>query len=168
MKTIKLFSILILFSTLLFAQKREFRASWVTSISNLDWPSSRSLTVAQQKAELINILDELKALNMNAVLLQVRPEGDALYNSSIEPWSYWLTGTQGTSPSPLYDPLEFAIEEAHARGIELHAWLNPFRAEANIGSYTLHSSHVVYQHPEWILTFNSIDQKLIDPGKAFS
>ncbi len=174
MKTIKI-TIVLLFITLtllllssaeLFAQKREFRGSWVSSVSNLDWPSSRNLTVAEQKAELISILDELQTLNMNAVLLQVRPEADALYNSSLEPWSYWLTGTQGTAPSPLYDPLQYAIEEAHKRGIELHAWLNPFRAEANIGSYTLHSSHVVNQHPTWILTFNSIGLKLLDPGKA--
>lgn len=166
MKTIKLFLIIILFSNIFFAQKREFRGSWVSTVSNLDWPSSRLLTVDNQKAELIAILDELEQLNMNAVLLQVRPECDAFYNSSIEPWSYWLTGTQGTAPSPTYDPLAFAVDEAHKRGIELYAWLNPFRAVANIGNYTQHSSHVTNQHPEWILTFNSIDQKLLDPGKA--
>lgn len=103
---------------------------------------------------------------MNAVLLQIRPECDAFYNSSIEPWSYWLTGTQGTAPTPTYDPLMFAIDEAHKRGIELYAWLNPFRAIANVGNYVQHSSHITNQHPEWILTFNSINQKLLDPGKA--
>ncbi len=158
--------LLLLLITSAFAQKREFRGSWAASVFNLDWPSSRNLTPTQQRAELITILDKLQSLNMNALLLQVRPASDALYNSSIEPWSYWLTGTQGTAPNPLYDPLQFAVDEAHARGIELYAWINPFRAEANIGNYTLHSSHVVNQHPDWILTFNSINLRTLDPGKA--
>lgn len=165
--TLSLFIILILFcNSVQHAQKREFRASWTASISNLDWPSARNLTVTQQKNELIAILDKLQSLNINAVFLQIRPEADALYSSSIEPWSYWLTGAQGTAPSPLYDPLQYAIDEAHSRGIELHAWLNPFRAVSTIGQYTLAAGHVTNLHPDWILTFTAINQKMLDPGKS--
>ncbi|MBP1655095.1 MAG: hypothetical protein H6Q28_1651, partial [Bacteroidetes bacterium] len=99
-----------------------------------------------------------------AVLLQIRSECDAVYPSSLEPWSYWLTGEQGVAPSPYYDPLEFAIAAAHARGMELHAWLNPYRAERAIGSYTLSSSHVVKSQPGWILTFPAVGLNLLDPG----
>ncbi|KAA3616957.1 MAG: hypothetical protein D8M58_04835 [Calditrichaeota bacterium] len=107
---------------------QEFRAAWVATVANIDWPTKPGLSTEQQKKEAIAILDTLSALNMNAVVLQVRPQCDALYASPLEPWSYYLTGEQGTKPSPYYDPLEFWIEEAHSRGIELHAWFNPYRA----------------------------------------
>ncbi|MEN7550800.1 family 10 glycosylhydrolase [Rapidithrix thailandica] len=145
--------------------KREFRAAWIATVSNLDWPSSRNLTVAQQKESLIHILDSLKALNLNAVLFQVRTECDALYRSNLEPWSYYLTGEQGKAPEdPNYDPLSFATEEAHKRGIELHAWLNPYRAAANTAGYAMDESHVTNQHPEWILEFPGIKKKILNPG----
>lgn len=104
---------------------REFRAAWVATVYNLDWPSRAGLPAAQQKAELLNIINQASRLRMNAILLQVRPNADALYRSSIEPWSVWLSGA-GVNPG--YDPLAFAIAEAHRRGIEVHAWFNPFRA----------------------------------------
>ncbi len=140
--------------------KRELRGSWVSSVSNIDWPSSRTLTTAQQQAELIKILDSLQATNINTVFLQVRPEADALYASTIEPWSYWLTNAQGTAPNPLWDPLQFAIDAAHARGMELHAWLNPFRAKQS--TPTLAANHVVNQHPDW--TFVSGTITMLNPG----
>ncbi len=108
---------------------REFRAAWIASVYNLDWPSSKGLSSGAQQSELRAILDKVASLKMNAVVFQVRPMCDALYQSSIEPWSPWLTGTMGKSPG--YDPLSFCIKEAHARGIEVHAWFNPFRALCN-------------------------------------
>jgi uncharacterized lipoprotein YddW (UPF0748 family) len=107
---------------------REFRAAWVASVSNIDWPSRPGLTSWQQKAELLAMLDRAAELRLNAIVLHVRTAADALYESPYEPWSEYLTGQQGLAPEPAYDPLRFAVEEAHARGIELHAWFNPFRA----------------------------------------
>ena len=106
---------------------QELRGLWIATVNNGDWPSRRDLTVEQQKQELTAIFDRAAALHLNAVFLQVRPMADALYPSSIEPWSEFLTGTPGKAPEPLYDPLAFAVVEAHARGLELHAWFNPFR-----------------------------------------
>ena len=111
------------------ALAREFRGAWIATIYNLDWPSSPGLSAAGQQAEMRNLLDKLAALKMNAVMFQVRSQCDAVYSSSIEPWSSSLTGAMGRSPG--YDPLSFCIREAHARGIEVHAWFNPFRALSN-------------------------------------
>lgn len=108
------------------APMREFRAMWVATVDNLDWPSRPGLPAAAQQRELLAILDRAAALRMNAIILQVRPEGDALYASRHEPWSRYLTGTQGKAPG--WDPLRFAVDEAHKRGLELHAWINPYRA----------------------------------------
>ncbi len=113
--------------------KREFRGAWIASVANINWPSRNDLTVEQQKAEAINMLDMLKDNNFNAAIFQIRPSADALYTSNIEPWSYFLTGQTGTAPSPNYDPLQFWIEEAHKRGLELHVWLNPYRAHHTNG-----------------------------------
>ncbi|MDQ6656466.1 MAG: family 10 glycosylhydrolase, partial [Verrucomicrobiota bacterium] len=110
------------------AAEREFRGVWVATVHNIDWPSKPGLPASAQKAELRALLDRAAELKLTAILLQLRPASDALYASSIEPWSQFLSGKQGTSPG--YDPLEFAIAEAHARGIELHAWINPFRASS--------------------------------------
>lgn len=142
--------------------KREFRAAWIATVTNLDWPSSNLLTVAQQKQELIDLLDELKRDGINTVIFQIRTECDAFYNSSIDPWSYWLTGSQGTPPSPYYDPLEFAIEEAHKRGMELHAWFNPYRAERSVGNYPKAANHVTVLHPEWVIQISTL--KFLNPG----
>ncbi len=140
--------------------KRDLRGAWVSTVSNIDWPSARTLTTTQQQTELINILDTLSKTGINSVFLQVRPESDALYASSFDPWSYWLTGAQGTAPSPFWDPLEFAIAEAHKRGMELHAWLNPYRAKQS--TPTLAANHVAVLHPEW--TFISGSLTLLNPG----
>ncbi|MDX6767371.1 MAG: family 10 glycosylhydrolase [Candidatus Methylacidiphilales bacterium] len=110
------------------AVPREFRAAWVATVHNIDWPSRPGLPVEQQKAELLRILDQAAALRLNAIILQVRPSCDALYASPREPWSEFLTGKMGRAPEPFYDPLDFAVTEAHQRGIELHAWFNPYRA----------------------------------------
>lgn len=112
---------------------REFRAAWVATVANINWPSKPGLPVEQQKAEALVLLDLLKETHFNAVIFQVRPQGDALYSSELEPWSYYLTGTQGVAPDPYYDPLDFWIQEAHKRGLELHVWLNPYRAHHTTG-----------------------------------
>lgn len=106
--------------------RRELRGLWTATVANIDWPSRAGLTAAQQQAELVNILDRAVAARLNAVILHVRPAADALYASTVEPWSRYLTGTQGQSPG--YDPLTFAVAQAHERGLDLHAWVNPFRA----------------------------------------
>ncbi|MDT0650918.1 glycoside hydrolase family 10 protein [Autumnicola edwardsiae] len=111
----------------------EFRAAWVTSVANINWPSQRNLTTSQQQQEALEILDFLEEHNFNAVILQVRPQADALYESDLEPWSYFLTGETGKAPQPYYDPLKFWTEAAHNRGMELHVWLNPYRAYHTTG-----------------------------------
>lgn len=112
---------------------REFRAAWIATVANINWPSKPGISTEQQQQEAIALLDFLKDHHFNAVIFQVRPQADALYNSSLEPWSYYLTGTQGKAPSPYYDPLEFWVAEAHKRGLELHVWLNPYRAHHTTG-----------------------------------
>jgi uncharacterized lipoprotein YddW (UPF0748 family) len=108
--------------------KREFRGVWIATVVNIDWPTSTKLTADKQKQQLLDILNAHQETGINAVMLQVRPAADAFYTQSREPWSKYLTGKQGQAPYPAYDPLEFAINEAHKRGIELHAWFNPYRA----------------------------------------
>ncbi|MDQ6633208.1 MAG: family 10 glycosylhydrolase, partial [Gemmatimonadota bacterium] len=120
---------------------REFRAVWVATVGNMDWPSRPGLSTEQQQAEMIALLDRLAALHMNAVVLQVRPAADALYQSSIEPWSDVLTGEMGRAPEPFYDPLAFALTEAHKRGLEMHAWINPYRAK-NTSTKTMSDGHI--------------------------
>lgn len=125
---------------------REFRAAWVATVANINWPSKPGIPVEQQKKEAIELLDLLHDHNFNAVVFQVRPHCDALYDSKLEPWSYYLTGTQGQAPDPYYDPLQFWIEEAHKRGLELHAWLNPYRAH-HVSGGPLTESSIVKQKP---------------------
>jgi uncharacterized lipoprotein YddW (UPF0748 family) len=121
---------------------REFRAAWVATVANIDWPSRPGLSTWQQQAELIAILDRAVELKLNAVVLQVRPAADALYRSNREPWSTYLTGQMGAAPEPAYDPLAFAVREAHKRGLELHAWFNPFRAHHPTDSSAISANHV--------------------------
>lgn len=132
---------------------REARGLWVASVVNIDWPSQPGLPVAQQKAELIKLYERAVELNMNVIVLQVRPTADALYDSQLEPWSIYLTGEQGKAPEPYYDPLAFAVEEAHARGLELHAWFNPFRAR-HTQEIKLAPNHVSKQHPDWVVEYD--------------
>lgn len=151
------------------APKREFRAAWVASVTNLDWPTSNSLSVQAQKDQLVSLLTALRANGISAVIFQVRPECDAFYDSPYEPWSYWLTGSQGTPPNPYYDPLEFAVSEAHRRGMEIHAWFNPYRAERVAGNYATAPNHVTNLHPDWVLSFlvggtSPYTLKMLDPG----
>ena len=145
--------------------KREMRAVWVTSVANLDWPKYEDRgNPSAQKAELIRMLDLYQSLNMNAIILQVRPECDALYQSAYEPWSRYLSTNQGDDPG--YDPLQFALEEAHKRGIELHAWLNPYRinASANDGGSYYDDTHVYVEHPEWAIAYAD-GKNILNPGK---
>ncbi len=142
---------------------REFRGAWITTVGNIDWPSKPGLTVAEQKAELISLLDRAVQLKLNAVIYQVRPASDAMYASSLEPWSEYVTGTQGRAPTPFYDPLAFAIEEAHQRGLELHAWFNPFRARHFAAKSPVALNHISKTHPEFIRTYSN--QLWIDPGE---
>ncbi len=142
--------------------RREFRGAWVASVWNIDFPSSAHLPTSQQQAELIALLERLQALNFNAVILQVRPEGDALYASSLEPWSAWLTGVQGRAPEPFYDPLELAIAAGHQRGLEVHAWFNPYRARSRGTAIAQAPSHITNTHPQAVYRYGT--QLWMDPG----
>ncbi|MBL7768320.1 MAG: family 10 glycosylhydrolase [Flavipsychrobacter sp.] len=163
-KTLLLFSVCIWAMLGLNAQtpKREFRGAWIASYFGIDWPN-RNQTPAQQQAALISILDHHKATGITTIFLQVRSQSDALYPSELEPWSNDLTGLQGRAPNPLWDPLAFAIEEAHKRGMELHAWINPYRAvgnAANLPSFA--DNHIAKQHPEWLISTGVL--RTLDPG----
>ena len=136
-------------TTLPQAQK-EFRAAWIATVANINWPSKPGLPTAVQQQEAIALLDFLQSHHFNAAILQVRPQADALYKSDIEPWSYYLTGTQGKAPNPYYDPLEFWVKEAHDRGIELHVWLNPYRAHHKDGK-EISDQSIVKKHPELVM-----------------
>lgn len=135
------------------APPREFRGLWIPTVGNSNWPSKPGLTTKQQKAELIALLDRAVRLHINAVVFQVRPDCDALYDSKIEPWSEYITGTMGQPPSPYYDPLAFAITEAHKRGLELHAWFNPYRVRLRSLKGPVSAGHISRTHPEIVRTY---------------
>ncbi|HEX9171912.1 MAG TPA: family 10 glycosylhydrolase, partial [Telluria sp.] len=145
--------------------KREMRGVWISTHLSLDWPN-RTQTPAQQRAALVTILEHNKATGMNAAFLQVRSQADAMYPSNLEPWSYYLTNNQGSAPAPYWDPLEFAIAESHKRGLEFHAWINPYRAVANTATQTntaqYGATHVSRTHPEWMLQVGTV--KILNPG----
>ena len=143
--------------------EREFRGVWVAAVANIDWPSRPGLPVDSQKAELIRLLDRTKELGLNAFVFHVRPAGDALYDSKLEPWSEYLTGTQGQAPEPFYDPLEMAVREAHARGLELHAWFNPYRAKHPAARSELAASHIARTNPELVKRYGNY--LWMDPGE---
>jgi uncharacterized lipoprotein YddW (UPF0748 family) len=140
---------------------RELRAVWVATVDNMDWPSKAGLSTGEQQAELIAILDRVVQLHMNAVVLQVRPAADALYRSDIEPWSEVLTGEMGRAPEPFYDPLAFAVTEAHKRGLELHAWINPYRARYSL-TRPASSNHVSRTNSELVRRYGPY--LWMDPG----
>ncbi len=142
--------------------QREFRGVWVATVGNIDWPSKPGLPVEQQKAELIQILNKAVELKLNVVVFQVRTSCDAFYNSNIEPWSEYLTGQMGQPPKPFYDPLAFAIEEAHKRGLELHAWFNPFRARYSSVKSQPSSNHISKTRPVIVRQYGK--QLWLDPG----
>ena len=127
----------------------------------LTGPHLQSLSVEDQKRELSELLDLAKQYNLNAVVLQVRPAADAFYASTLEPWSQWLTGEQGKSPEPIYDPLEYAVTECRKRGLDIHAWLNPYRAVSDTANVTS-PIHISKIHPDWFLTYGRT--LFFDPG----
>ena len=138
--------------------KREMRGVWIATVDNIDWPSKMGLSARKQKNEYIELLNSLEKVNMNAVIFQVRPQADAFYKSSFEPWSEYLTGKQGVAPADsinLYDPLQFIIEETHKRGIEFHAWLNPYRISIYEDLTRLDSNHIYFKHPEWFVKYGT-------------
>lgn len=135
---------------------REFRAAWVATVANIDWPSRPDLSTAQQQAEILRILDTAQALKLNAIVLQVRPSADAIYPSALEPWTEYLTGTQGQAPQPAYDPLEVWVREAHARGLELHAWLNPYRVRQAQAKSALAPNNIANTHPQAVKTYGNL------------
>ena len=147
-----------------FAQikKREFRGVWIATVENIDWPSSKHLSSDQQKSEIIKLLDLFKSLNFNAIIFQIRPAADSFYNSKYEPWSSYLTGVNDKAPAPYYDPLAFIIEETHKRGMEFHAWLNPYRAIVNYKEFQSNPFRLTYEKSEWFLNYGK--NKYFNPG----
>ena len=142
-------------------QKKEFRGVWIATINNVDWPSAPGLPVEIQKKELSELIGRIEKFNLNVVIFQVRPASDAFYKSDTEPWSYFLTGRQGATPSDSFDPLSYAIELCHSKGMQLHAWFNPFRVR-NIGYYKLDPTSFAAKHPQYLREY---DHKLfLDPG----
>ncbi|MBW3130918.1 glycoside hydrolase family 10 protein [Hymenobacter profundi] len=140
--------------------KRELRGVWIASVANIDWPSRPGLTADQQRNEYRRMLDRQQRTGINAVFVQVRPAADAFYRSGLEPWSKWLMGQQGKDPG--YDPLPFLIDEAHKRGMEFHAWFNPYRASQDTLTRRLAATHAYRQHPEWFLRYGG--KLLFNPG----
>jgi uncharacterized lipoprotein YddW (UPF0748 family) len=145
------------------AAPREFRAAWIASVANIDWPSKKGLSTEKQKEELIALLDKSVALNLNAVVLQIRPSADALYASRIEPWSEYLSGRMGVPPKPFYDPLKFAVDEAHKRGLQLHVWFNPYRVRHNDAKTEATPAHVSRSYPEIVREYGNY--LWFDPGE---
>ena len=137
--------------------KREFRAAWIQSVNG----QFRGMPTEKLKQNLIGQLNSLQKAGINAIIFQVRPEADALYASRLEPWSRFLTGVQGKAPAPYWDPMQFMIDECHKRGMEFHAWINPYRTKTTLKS-ELAPNHVYNIHPEWFVTYG--DQLYFDPA----
>jgi len=150
------------FNALMAQSKPEFRGVWIATVDNIDWPSKGNYNSDSQKVEFMRLLDMHQRNGLNAIVAQVRPCTDAFYPSPYEPWSEWLTGKQGQPPFPYYDPLEFMVTETHKRGMEFHAWMNPYRAEFNVHRNALSQTHIARLKPEWFLTYG--DKRYFDPG----
>ncbi len=133
--------------------KREMRAIWIATVGNIDWPSTKNLSSEQQQNEFTALLDQVTQYHMNTIVFQIRPSADAYYPSKLEPWSHWLNGKEGRAPNPYYDPLEFAIKECCKRGLDIHVWLNPYRAIADTSFKEQDSANITRTHPEWFLTY---------------
>jgi len=157
-----IFSILIISSISAQQQKREMRAVWIATVANIDWPSQKNLTSKSQRDEMRQMLDGLVKNNINAIVLQIRPTADTFYPSQLEPWSNWLTGRQGTKPNPYYDPLQFIIEEAHKRCIEVHAWLNPYRVTNSDNIDMLSKNHLYYKNKDLFVKYGG--KYYFEPG----
>lgn len=163
MKKITLFASCLLLVWQLAAQPNyEFRAAWIATVDNIDWPTRGNYDPAKQREEFIQLLEMHKANGMNAIVMQIRPATDAFYPSELEPWSEWLTGKQGLAPKPYYDPLQFMIEETHKRGMEFHAWLNPYRAVFNIQKSSIAPNHITKTKPHLFLDYGG--KRYFDPG----
>ena len=145
------------------AVPREFRAVWVATVANIDWPSKPGLSTWDQQRELLAILDRAVSLNLNAIILQVRPGADAFYASRYEPWSQFLSGRQGRAPEPPWDPLAFAVDQAHKRGLELHAWFNPYRAAYTRDTLNART-HITRTNPRLVWQYDRFIW--MDPGDA--
>ena len=130
--------------------KREFRGAWIQAVNG----QFRGIPTEKLKQTLIDQLNSLQGAGINAIIFQVRPEADALYASQLEPWSRFLTGVQGQAPSPYWDPMQFMIDECHKRGMEFHAWINPYRVKTSLKS-ELAANHLYNIHPEWFVTYNN-------------
>lgn len=159
------FLILFLFSFLVLnaqSPKRQMRAVWVATVTNLDWPSQKGLSSKQQQDEMIKMLDEFKATNINTVIFQARPCADVFYPSCIEPWCMWISGKQGVAPNPYYDPLKFVIEEAHKRCMEVHVWINPYRA-LNYDDVSLFAKDHIFNKKRYMFVKYG-DKYYFDPG----
>ncbi|MFI0774325.1 glycoside hydrolase family 10 protein [Streptomyces sp. NPDC021212] len=133
------------------ARRRQFRGMWLATVANRDWPARTGLPAAEQRASLLAFLDTAVERRLNAVVFQVRPTADALWPSPYEPWSEWLTGTQGQDPG--WDPLGTAVREAHRRGLELHAWFNPYRVANHADPTRLLPTHPARLHPDWVVSY---------------
>ena len=142
---------------------REFRGVWVATVENIDWPSKPGLAPEKQRQELIAIFDKCVELNLNAVILQIRTQADALYDSKLEPWSEFLTGKMGEAPKPFYDPLEFAVKEAHQRGLQLHVWFNPYRVRVPGAKGEASPNHASVAHADVVRDYGKY--KWYDPGE---
>ena len=161
-RTINIVCLLLFASSIIAQPKPEFRGVWIASVDNIDWPLKGMTNPDSQRVEFIRQLDMHRSNGMNAVIVQVRPAADAFYPSPYEPWSQWLTGVQGQPPSPYYDPLDFMIKETHKRGMEFHAWCNPYRADFKIGASSIAPHHVTKIHPELFLDYG--DKKYFHPA----
>ncbi|TAI49287.1 glycoside hydrolase family 10 protein [Flagellimonas allohymeniacidonis] len=133
--------------------EEEFRGVWIATVVNIDWPKNGKDNTEKQKKDFIEILDFYQKLNFNAAIVQIRTAGDALYPTDLAPWSKYLTGKEGTAPKNFDDPLVWMIQETHKRGMEFHAWLNPYRATFDLDTLALASSHDFYQHPDWMVKY---------------
>src|SRR6476646_5887216 len=145
---------------------REFRGVWVATVKNIDWPSRPGLSGDEQQRELVKILDKCVDLNLNAVVLQIRTEADAFYPSKLEPWSEFLSGKMGQPPKPYYDPLEFAVKEAHQRGLQLHVWFNPYRVRVPDEKHPASADHASVAHADVVRKYGKY--LWYDPGEPLA
>ena len=148
-------------------EPREFRAAWVATVANIDWPSKPGLSAQTQRTEALAMLDRARQIGLNALILQVRPAADAIYPSPLEPWTEYLSGAQGRGPwlagEPPWDPLAFWLAQAHQRGIELHVWLNPYRARQQSARSPMSPQHLSVRQPALVKRYG--EQLWMDPGE---
>ena len=135
--------------------KRELRSAWITTFTNLDWPSKKGLSSSEQKKEFLKIVGDFEKNSINAVIGQVRASSDAFYKSKLSPWSEWLTGHQGQAPDSDFDPLKFMVKECHERNMEFHAWFNPFRAVSHVKFSNISKNHITKKKPEWFFKYGN-------------